>query len=681
MPRSDVLRAQVIITSAVVLLGSVLAFPACTVTTADGPGCTNGTKDEGEEGIDCGGVCPAKCTGSGCTTGDQCASGKCDNGLCGAPAGKTCGVGTPAPCNDGDKCELDKDCTSGFCDSAKCAQPPAGSHSDGKKNAGETGIDCGGSVKATQPCPDGQGCIDSGDCVGTCTNLICGPIGPTDGKKNNGETDIDCGGPNAPKCATGKSCDVKTDCVDDYCPDGTKMCTAPTYNDGVQNGTETDVDCGGTGPGMKKCAETKACLIDTDCFGACSYLKKCVDAPSCKGNFGGDTCGAGGPGTPLAANHESCCRTLEVKGYTDPIMPAGKTKVYLDKYEITAGRMRAFLEAIGGGVDAAGNAKDANVKAYMAAHRPNRWNPEWETVLPTGNFNSIASYTLTSPTVNRLYPGNDLYTANGNPPAESYTPRLPPWVYADGPHSTDVGVFHALGAAHFFPEAVGGSPPDYGASHALNCANDNGSYGYATYWFDKNTVVTYSGSPPPAVPNGKYFTKDELDEKSLNCTPFGLLAAFCAWDGGQLATAEVIDNITGNTVSSVYSNGMQNGKLAVGQSNCGPGANSFITYSDGGTPCYPYFYPNDNGNNYDGSSRIAPPGRMPADIISKNAADEPWMDLIGNLHEAVLKGGETIRFDYRGYGHEYGSILYHKLQQTTPRGKSGSIGGRCMRFK
>ncbi len=676
------LRAHSVFAAGVLLTAAVFLFPACSTTTEDGPGCSNGRKDEGEEGIDCGGICPAKCTGSACTTSDQCASGKCDNGLCGAPAGKTCGVGVATQCNDGDKCELDKDCSTGFCDAGKCAVATKECHHDGKKDCGETGIDCGGTVKVEQPCADGQGCSDNADCVGTCTNLICGPIGPNDGKKNNGETDIDCGGPNAPKCANGKDCLTKTDCVDDYCPEATKKCTAPTYDDGVQNGTETDVDCGGTGPGMKKCPETKNCLVDPDCFGACNYLKKCVDVPSCKGNFGGDTCGPGGPGTPLAANHESCCKTLEVKGYTDPIMPPGKTKVYLDKYEITAGRMRAFLEAIGGGVDAAGNAKPANVKAYMAAHRPNRWNPEWENTLPQGNSGNNTTYTITNPTgANLLYPGNDLYQA--------IMPRLAPWQYSSGPMTIDVGVFYSLGSAHFFPEAFGGSPPDYGASHALNCSNATGSYGYSTYWFDKATVIQYSGGT-----TGKGFSKEQLDEKSLTCAPFGLLAAFCAWDGGQLASAEVIDDITGNSVSSVYSNGSQNGKLAVGATNCGgttnPATWKYITYSDGGTPCggqgcatcWPYDYPDDTlVKSFDASARIAPPGRMPADIISKNAGDEPWMDLIGNMHEAVFKGGETKRFDYRGYGHEYGSILYHKLQQTTARGKSGSIGGRCMRFK
>src|SRR5207237_4284529 len=118
---------------------------------------------------------------------------------------------------------------------------------------------------------------------------------------------------------------------------------------------------------------------------------------------------------------------------------------------------------------------------------------------------------------------------------------------------------------------------------ALNCYNGPGSYGYSTYWFDDATTHQYSGAP---LGQGKYFTKDQLDEKSLTCSPFGLFAAFCAWDGGQLATAEVIDNITGNTVSPLYQAGNQNGKLAPGMSNCGPGGTSFITYADGATPCY-----------------------------------------------------------------------------------------------
>jgi hypothetical protein len=707
------LRTHSLIAASVVLL----LLAACSTTTEDapGPGCANLTKDDGEEGVDCGGICPTKCTGSGCTSGDQCSSGKCENGVCGAPAGKTCGVGVATKCNDGDKCELDKDCTSNFCDGATCAQPAAGSHSDGQKNGGETGIDCGGSVKATQPCPDGQGCTDSADCVGTCNNLVCGPIGPTDGKKNQGETDIDCGGPTAPKCATNKACLADTDCLDDYCPDGTKKCTVPSYTDGVQNGTETDTDCGGAGAGMKKCAQGKTCKVDGDCNGACNYATKCVDMPSCKRQHGGDTCGGGDLGNgdaathttgadPMAPGHEDCCRTLPVSGYVDPNQP-GKT-VYLDKYEITSGRIRAFLEAIGGGSDpvlpaGSTNAKPANVKAYMAAHRPARWNPGWENVLPGNNQGSQATYVVKYPTDDLHYPGQDVYASTS---PQTWTQNTW-WIRATGPadparqvsgqqgtYTIETGVFYELASGQGFPEFYANPavwpPPNegegYAEAHALNCFNGHGAYGWSTYWLDDATISQYSGGV------GKAYAENLLDEKSMNCSPFALYAAFCAWDGGQLATAEVMDAITGNTVEPVYTpyGTVQGGKLLPGNSFCGTTPNTLNTFSDGTQGCYNvYYYPSVNDalplaqRDFDDTGKIASPGRVVTDVITNAAGDEPWMDLIGNLAEAVLKRGETNRFDYRGYGVEYGSIQHHKTQQSTPRGKGGAFGARCMRFK
>ena len=57
------------------------------------------------------------------------------------------------------------------------------------------------------------------------------------------------------------------------------------------------------------------------------------------------------------------------------------------------------------------------------------------------------------------------------------------------------------------------------------------------------------------------------------------------------------------------------------------------------------------------------------------------MDMMGNVQDVVIKRGETVRFDYRGFGNEWGSIVHHKNQQTTPRNKGGGFGARCMRFK
>lgn len=42
-------------------------------------------------------------------------------------------------------------------------------------------------------------------------------------------------------------------------------CVAATCNDTVDNGDETDVDCGGSCAPAKKCANGKGCKIVADC--------------------------------------------------------------------------------------------------------------------------------------------------------------------------------------------------------------------------------------------------------------------------------------------------------------------------------------------------------------------------------------------------------------------------------
>jgi Metallo-peptidase family M12/Secretion system C-terminal sorting domain len=69
----------------------------------------------------------------------------------------------------------------------------------------------------------------------------------TDGIQNGQETGIDCGGPNCPACPSGPSCsdgiqngqETGIDCGGPNCP------ACPTCSDGIQNGQETGIDCGG----------------------------------------------------------------------------------------------------------------------------------------------------------------------------------------------------------------------------------------------------------------------------------------------------------------------------------------------------------------------------------------------------------------------------------------------------
>ncbi len=264
-----------------------------------------------------------------------------------------------------------------------------------------------------------------------------------DGVKNGGETDVDCGGGAAPACVPGKSCLVATDCNSDVCG-ADHVCAAPSPTDGVKNGDETDVDCGGSN--APKCAVDKKCAAHADCASdACGYKGVCVAGRSCTAHYGGDTCGAG----------ESCCTTIDM-----PSAPGGDVK--LDKYTITAGRFRQFVERTNG-----------DLRGYMAANAPAWWNASWNAFLP-----------------NVLDSGDS---------APDY-----------------IGVYQELGP-YVHGTATGGNEGCY----------VNG-YGARTYRLP-DAVNARMG-------DAQSYSQDVLDEKPLNCVTVYMIAAFCAWDGGKLPT-------------------------------------------------------------------------------------------------------------------------------------------------
>jgi hypothetical protein len=362
-------------------------------------------------------------------------------------------------------------------------------------------------------------------------------------------------------------------------------------------------------------------------------------------HFGGDTCGTGEiyppDGNPV--NHESCCRSLPIAGYTDASHP-GKT-VYLDKYEITAGRMRAFLDALAEG----GQQPDvkAFIDSYVNEAPPGlRWNPAWSDVLPTSNEGEL--FTFTTPT-GVQYPDNATY---------SITSTQPSWSVTSGDHQINTGVYTALGGTALYPEF----DPDYAQYHNFNCNNGEGSYGFSTYYFTDAVVAAYGAGV------GKANDQDTLDQKALNCAPNALFAAFCAWDGGQLATGEAVDAVIAG------SSGL---KVTTATPNCG---NGIITVADMTTAgaCPNVFYYPLTATNYDDASRVAAPGRVVADTL--DSGGQTWNDLSGNLMETVMNA-DSETFSRRGLGFGFASIAHHILQMSLSRGKEAGVGARCMRFK
>ncbi|MDB4933817.1 MAG: hypothetical protein JWP87_789 [Labilithrix sp.] len=122
--------------------------------------------------------------------------------------------------------------------------------------------------------------------------------------------------------------------------------------------------------------------VKTTCPETCN-AGKCDSWPSCR-NAAGSGCGALGVAT-------SCCQTATVPGGTfqrrnSALLPATVSAFELDKYEVTVGRMRAFV--------AAGGATKASPPANGAGAHPkipnSGWDPVWNTFLPA-DVNALKS--------------------------------------------------------------------------------------------------------------------------------------------------------------------------------------------------------------------------------------------------------------------------------------------------
>ena len=249
------------------------------------------------------------------------------------------------------------------------------------------------------------------------------------------------------------------------------MC-AWTGTDGYKNGTETAVDCGGGAPtNAARCAVDQACTTHTDCASSACAISgpkagKCVPAKSCVKNNGGFTCGKGDSDFYNGGvdAYESCCDTAPLAG----------TTTRLNRFAITAGRMRAFIERLSG-----------NVRSYVqnAATKPVGWNSAWDVLVPA----NVADAEM----------------------------MLGPY-WNDAPND---------------PNTTSEKP---NSKRSCGYGNSNGH----SYWI--------SGHDAEQI-----YSQAQLDPKYLNCVGWHLATAFCAWDGGHLATAGELRNAytNGNTTS------------------------------------------------------------------------------------------------------------------------------------
>ncbi len=167
---------------------------------------------------------------------------------------------------------------------------------------------CGPSVPSIPPLPD-AGPYDAGERDAgngaSCEN----------GVRDGDETSLDCGG-SCPACADGDNCSVPDDCASGVCQRG--RCLVPTCMDEVRNGRETGRDCGadcGLCPGGEPCTSNDQCLSGRCRGGACT-MSDCEDG---RMNGGETDVDCGGPTCPACAGGLACedpedCQSLICEG-------------------------------------------------------------------------------------------------------------------------------------------------------------------------------------------------------------------------------------------------------------------------------------------------------------------------------------------------------------------------------
>ncbi len=274
---------------------------------------------QSDAGRVCGGACTACTDGQTCDVNSDCLSNTCTSGVCtpaasctdgainGAETDKDCGGGTCGKCALTLHCTRASDCESGLCDSGVCAPMPT--CSDKSSNGDETDTDCGGGT--CPACPIDGHCVRASDCEsGLCKAGLCAvpSADPTcsDKTKNGTETDLDCGGTTCDPCAVDKRCSTGADCVTLVCA---TVCQPPGCSDKVRNGDESDKDCGGSCGG---CDVGLVCKTGADCKSlSCSNGHCIVNTCSDKIKNGTETGSDCGGGCPACAGNEGCSKTSD----------------------------------------------------------------------------------------------------------------------------------------------------------------------------------------------------------------------------------------------------------------------------------------------------------------------------------------------------------------------------------
>jgi len=253
------------------------------------PSCVDGVQNGAESDVDCGGGACARCAnGQGCAYDADCGSGLChlSDHVCGTPTctderkdgdetdidcGGSCGT-----CATARECRVDADCATKACFSGLPHRCLLDHCLDGHKDFDETDRDCGGATCAK--CIDFQGCKQDADCQsghcpparGWCLTATC-----FNGVHDGNETGVDCGGGLCAACALGQGCGIDYDCASNACDFVALTCIADACADHRLENGETDIDCGGQCGAT--CRKGQSCMVNGDCLPGltCNDWREC----------------------------------------------------------------------------------------------------------------------------------------------------------------------------------------------------------------------------------------------------------------------------------------------------------------------------------------------------------------------------------------------------------------------
>ncbi len=242
--------------------------------------------------------------GSGNSGGD---GGSGATGATGATGGSgaTGGMGGSggAPCTDpATQCpDPGNECVVATCDMGACATSnvPAGTPTAQGQLAGDCMMQvCDGAGATEMANDDADPTDDMNDCTADTCAAGANVHTPIAGSCDDGGGVV-CADPAGPKAGQCVACNMDADCVAPQVCDpamGSNTCVDPSCTDGTQNGTETDVDCGGA---CAPCQNGLSCVGGADCQSgfcnggtceACGSDGDCSPADYCDTGANGGTC-------------------------------------------------------------------------------------------------------------------------------------------------------------------------------------------------------------------------------------------------------------------------------------------------------------------------------------------------------------------------------------------------------